>query len=100
MADALRLEIERIVREASAKGVAPAWVRLDREAEARRFPSTRAFRAWCLAHGVEVKESSPRDSWVRPADVDRAVEGFPAAKRAGAPAANDIDREIDRGRGQ
>lgn len=100
MADPLRQEIERIVREAAAKGTTPTWVRLDGEAEARKFPSTRAFRAWCLARGVEVKEFTARDTWVRPADVDRAIDGAPAAKRGGSPAANDIDREIDRERGR
>lgn len=95
MSNALREEIERIVRDATPTVRAPEWVRIEAEARVRGFPSTRAFRLWCLARGVEVRESSVRDTWVRPADVDRAVAGLPLVRRAAAPE-NDIDREIDR----
>lgn len=95
MGDALRDEIERIVRDVAPAGPPREWVRIEAEASARGFPSTRAFRAWCLARGVEVRESSVRDTWVRPAEVDRAVAGLPLVRRAAAPE-NDIDREIDR----
>lgn len=66
---------------ASNDSTAPQWRRIEAEAVARGFPSTRAFRAWCFARGVEVRETTLRDTWVRPADVDRAVEAMPAARK-------------------
>jgi hypothetical protein len=67
------------------------WVALDAEAR-RRGKSTRQFRAWCLAHGVELRQENHRDAWVRPADVDRAVAGMPAV--APPPRGDEIDQEV------
>ena len=77
---------------------APTWRRIEAEASARGFPSTRAFRTWCLARGVTVRELSQRDTWVCPAEVDRVVAGMPAVippKRAGTPA-SEFDDDIKR----
>lgn len=51
------------------------WVTLAADATARGR-STRAHRAWCIAHGVHLR-GTHRDVWVRPVDVDRAVAGLP-----------------------
>lgn len=59
----------------------PAWVRLGAEAE-RRGMSTRQLRAWCLTHGVEVRDESTRVAWVQPAAIDAAIAGLPVAMRA------------------
>ena len=84
----------RAIRETPAVNTdRPRWVRLDAEAVTRGFPSTRQFRAWCYAHGVEVREASSRDAWVSPDAVDRAVEKLPPAKR---PQKRDEEDEIDR----
>jgi len=77
----------RAIREAPPTNtvLAPRWVRLDAEAARRGFASTRALRAWCHAHGVEVREASNRDAWVSPEAIDRAVEGLPPARRPVGP---------------
>lgn len=83
-----------VLDAAAAPSPAPKWTRIDAEARARGFSSTRAFRSWCLGRGVEVRESSARDTWVRPADVDSAVAALPLVRRTTA--GDDIDAEIDR----
>lgn len=100
MADVLRSEIERIVRDVAPIGAAREWVRIEAEASARGFPSTRSLRLWCLARGIELHEGSARDTWVRPADIDRAVAALPRVRRTSSGTPDDIDREIDRARGQ
>lgn len=85
MADAAREIGERILaalRELPAANTvpAPAWVRLGAEAE-RRGMSTKQFRAWCLSHGVEIRDESTRIAWVQPACVDAAIAGLPVARR-------------------
>lgn len=60
---------------------APRWVSLALEARRRGY-STTAMRAWCLRHGVTIREESHRDAWVSPAEIDRAVEGFGVATRS------------------
>lgn len=59
----------------------PRWVSLGAEAKRRGY-STSGLRAWCLRHGVTIREESHRDAWVSPAEIDRAVEGFAVATRA------------------
>lgn len=83
----------RVMREAPANNAAlPAWVTLATEAQ-RRGMSTSAMRAWCHRHGVTIREGSHKDAWVSPAEVDRAIEGLPPARR---PVVGDeIDRAID-----
>lgn len=87
----------RAIREAPAANAVPAprWVRLDAEAARRGFASTRALRAWCYAHAVEVRESSARDAWVSPEAIDRAVDGLPPARRAPGPV-TELDAELRR----
>ena len=70
----------------------PAWVLLGAEGRARGYRSTRAFRAWCLTHGVTIRTDSSRVSWVSPADVDAAIAGLPVARRT----TDALDDEVDR----
>jgi len=73
----------------------PEWVPLEVEAQ-RRGKSTAALRAWCLARSVEIRESSHRDAWVRPADIDRAISRLPLAQRpASRVPRSEVDDEID-----
>ena len=68
---------------------APTWRRIEAEASSRGFPSTRAFRAWCLARQVPLREANQRDAWVCPADVDAAVERMPVVVRKAPDAEED-----------
>lgn len=89
---------ELLQRTEPANEVKPVWRRIEAEATARGFPSTRAFRAWCFARGVTVRELSQRDTWVCPAEVDRAVEAMPAAtppKPRRAPTRDELDDDVD-----
>lgn len=83
----------RAMREAPANSASPpAWVTLASEA-ARRGMSTSAMRHWCHRRNVTIREGSHKDAWVSPAEVDRAIEGLPPARR---PVLGDeIDRAID-----
>jgi hypothetical protein len=86
----------RALREAAPandNSPAPAWVTLAREA-GRRGMSTSAMRAWCHRHKVTIREASHKDAWVSPADVDRAIEGLPPAKRP-TQETDDVDEAID-----
>lgn len=69
----------------------PEWVALGAEAK-RRGKSTRQFRAWCLSHGVEIRQENHRDAWVRPGDVDRAVSRMPTVARPTP--GDEIDQEL------
>jgi len=79
--------------EAPANADRPAWVTLSSEA-ARRGMSTSAMRAWCYRRKVVIREGSHKDAWVSPAEVDRAIEGLPLAKRPTTDI-DDIDKAID-----
>ncbi len=71
------------------------WVALPEEAR-RRGLSTEALRRWCYARGVIIRQSSHRDAWVSPADVDAAVERLPRARAPGSLEARDgIDADLD-----
>lgn len=73
----------------------PLWVRLGAEAE-RRGMSTKQFRAWCLAHAVEIRDESTRIAWVQPAQVDAAIAGLPIARRAPSrQTRSDLDQLVD-----
>jgi hypothetical protein len=89
----------RLLREATPPPVVPSrWRRIEAEAVARGFSSTRALREWCLRHGVTPREDSHRDTWVQPAEIDAAVERLPAvlptARQLG-PRAVDAETEAD-----
>ena len=90
---------ELLHRAEPSNDAKPLWRRIEAEAVSRGFPSTRAFRTWCLARGVTVRETSQRDTWVCPAEVDRVVAAMPAVappKRASGPA-SEFDDDIKRG---
>ena len=74
----------------------PHWVSLPSEA-ARRGMGTNAFRQWCHRRGVTIREGSHREAWVAPAEVDRAIEGLPAAKRPASrtPTRDEVDEALD-----
>lgn len=68
----------RVLREATPPPVTPSrWRRIEAEAAARGFGSTRALREWCLRRGVPLHEDSHRDTWVQPEAIDAAVERLP-----------------------
>lgn len=92
-ATALGAALLRLVRELAAAPTAPSeWVSLAIEAK-RRGKSTSALRAWCLRHRVTIREESHRDAWVRPADIDRAIEAFPVATQSPSRALRSEDEE-------
>lgn len=97
MADPLRDAVAIIIRDLAPLQEAPRWRRIEAEASRRGFPTTRAFRAWCLARAVPLREDNHRDTWVNPSEVDAAVERMPAVGVRRARAANqlDLDEEID-----
>ncbi len=99
MSDPLREAIEGVLRETADGRDTPRWRRIEAEATRRGFPSTRAFRSWCLVRRVEVREDSHRDTWVSPAEVDAAVERMPiVSRRASSARDSEFDDEIDHGR--
>jgi beta-phosphoglucomutase-like phosphatase (HAD superfamily) len=66
--------------EDTAAPHARAWVRLATEAGARGYAGPHAalgFRRWCRRHGVYILKDGRRE-WVRPADVDRALDALAA----------------------
>ena len=67
-----------IAEAAPANTDTPRWVDLGAEAK-RRGKSTSSLRAWCQRRGVTIRESSHREAWVSPAEIDRAIEGLPVA---------------------
>lgn len=68
----------RLLREATPPPVVPSrWRRIEAEAIARGFGSTRALREWCLRRNVPLHEDSHRDTWVQPEAIDAAVERLP-----------------------
>lgn len=89
----------RAIREATPEPVAaPRWRRIEAEAVARGFSSTRALREWCMRRGVTLREENHRDTWVNPAEIDAAVERLPAAvptARQLGPRAVDAEAEAD-----
>ena len=99
--DTALLDALRALRTAlSPVAPLPEWVPLDVEAQ-RRGKTTSTLRDWCLARGVEIRQSSHRDAWVRPADIDHAVAGLPVATRALSKAPKsendaDIDAELNK----
>lgn len=98
VADPLRDAVAAVVREVTPANEAPRWRRIEAEATRRGFSTTRAFRAWCLARAVPLREDNHRDTWVEPAAVDAAVERMPAvgaARRARTADQLDLDEEID-----
>ena len=98
MADALREAIGDLVREhLTAANDVPQWRRIDAEAGRRGFSSTSAFRSWCLARGVELREDNHKDTWVSPAAVDAAVAALPLVRgpRPVSKTTDAIDRDID-----
>lgn len=98
MGDPLREAIGDLVREhLTAANDVPQWRRIDAEAGRRGFSSTAAFRAWCLARDVELREDNHKDTWVSPAAVDAAVRSMPTVRgpRPVSKTVNDIDRDID-----
>ena len=68
-------------------GAPPAWVLASDEGKRRGFRNPLAFRRWCRARGVELRKDG-KLRWVRPKDVDDAVEGLRPGP-APAPVAND-----------
>lgn len=82
-------QLRAALRDHAAANDDPRWRRLDLEATRRGFPSTRAFRAWCLARQVPLREANQRDAWVCPADVDAAVERMPVVVRKAPDAEED-----------
>jgi len=97
MGDAARDLGQAVLSAIAAMGPAnadrPAWVTLASEA-ARRGMSTSAMRHWCHRRKVTIREGSHKDAWVSPAEVDRAIEGLPPAKRP-AQDIDEVDRAID-----
>lgn len=89
----------RAIREATPEPVAaPRWRRIEAEAVARGFSSTRALREWCMRRGVTLREENHRDTWVNPSEIDAAVERLPAAvptARQLGPRAVDAETEAD-----
>lgn len=77
----------------AANDTAPAWRALSAEARLRG-KSPRAFRRWCVTHGVTIRQENHRDAWVSPAEVDRAVEGFNAVETR-AQVADEVDQAIN-----
>lgn len=100
MSDPLREAIADLVREhVTAANDVPRWRRIDAEATRRGFSSTSAFRSWCLARGVELREDNYKDTWVSPDAVDAAVGAMPSvAPRRRTPTVDDIDNDIKLGR--
>ncbi len=72
----------------------PRWVRLPEEAKLRGF-STEGLRRWCLARHVPIHQHSHRDAWVKPEDIDAAVERLPVATRVKRATPDDIDAELE-----
>lgn len=97
MADPLRDAVAAIVRDLASTTDVTRWRRIEAEAIRRGFSSTRAFRAWCIARAVPLREDNHRDTWVEPSAVDAAVERMPtvAARPARAASNPDLDEEID-----
>lgn len=97
MADPLRDAVAIIVRDLAPLQEAPRWRRIEAEASRRGFSSTRAFRAWCLARAVPLREDNHRDTWVEPAAVDAAVERMPTVgvRRTRTADQLDLDDEIN-----
>ena len=98
MTDPLRDAVAVIVRELAPTHEAPRWRRIEAEAIRRGFSSTRAFRSWCLARAVPLREDNHRDTWVEPSAVDAAVERMPAVGVRSVRIADDpdLDDEIDK----
>ena len=97
MADPLRDAVATIVRDLAPTNESPRWRRIEAEAIRRGFSSTRAFRAWCLARAVPLREDNHRDTWVEPSAIDLAVERMPAVglRRVRVVDDPDLDEEID-----
>lgn len=97
MADPLRDAVASIIRDLVSTNEVARWRRIEAEAIRRGFSSTRAFRAWCIARAVPLREDNHRDTWVEPSAVDAAVERMPAvaARRVRVPDDPDLDEEID-----
>lgn len=72
----------------------PRWMRLPEEARLRGF-STEGLRRWCLSRGVPIHQHSHRDAWVKPEDIDAAVERLPVAARVKRATPDDIDAELE-----
>lgn len=70
MGDPLRQAIAEVVRDMLPANDHRQWRRIDAEAVARGFKSTRSFREWCLARGVPVREDNHKDTWVDVAGID------------------------------
>jgi hypothetical protein len=96
-AAALAEVLQRLVTPAPPR----EWMPLDVEAKARG-KTTSALREWCERNGVQIRQQNHRDAWVRPADIDAAVERMPPAKlQAPSPTKrqpSEIDAEIEKKR--
>ena len=55
----------------------PRWVLLAAAATSRGFRNALACKRWCRSHGVELR-SDGRKLWVRPADIDTALDRIAA----------------------
>lgn len=97
MGDPLRQAIAEVVRDMLPANDLRQWRRIEAEAVARGFKSTRAFREWCLARGVPVREDNHKDTWVDVAGIDAAVERMPAVRPrpSATPKRDVLDDEID-----
>lgn len=94
---ALARALARCLRGASpANDNTAEWVPLEAEAERRDKP-TDAFRRWCEKHRVPIRQHNHRDAWVRRADVDAVIAGFPLASGPD-PATEDLERELQKGK--
>lgn len=97
VADPLRDAVTTIFRDLAVTNELTRWRRIEAEAIRRGFSSTRAFRAWCLARGVPLREDNHRDTWVEPSAVDAAIERMPTVgvRRIRVADDPDLDDEID-----
>lgn len=97
VADPLRDAVASIVRDLVSTNDVTRWRRIEAEAIRRGFTSTRAFRTWCLARAVPLREDNHRDTWVEPAAVDAAVERMPnvSVRRTRTADNLDLDNEIN-----
>jgi hypothetical protein len=78
----------------AAEQLRPMSVLLHVEAKERGFRNPRSFRRWCKSHSVPICRDGRRE-WVRPADVQVAIDAINApspASPANDPVASIVGR--------